>query len=91
MNKAIAIIVTMLLTVGCSKQYTAKSMADDFLEQYAKQPDMMQHRNYLDLDSSKLLTDSIILALRNYDHPRMNATGSPTCQPRQGAYSTCCP
>lgn len=84
MNKAIPFVATLLLTVGCSKQYTAKSMADDYLEQNAKEPSMMQHRNYLDLDSTKLLNDSIVMALRTYNHPRMNATGEPDVPAKAG-------
>ena len=84
MKKAFLIITTLLLVMGCSKQHTAKSMADDFLEQNAKDLSMMQHRKYLDLDSSKLLTDSIVLALRNHKHPRMNATGEDNVPAKAG-------
>lgn len=84
MDKPILLLAAMLLVMGCSKQHTAKGMAEDFLEQNAKEPDMMQHRSYLDLDSSKLLTDSIIVALRSYSHPRMNATGEPDVPAKAG-------
>ena len=67
----------LMLLSACGQQHQAEALADDYLEQNARQLDKMQHRSFLPLDSTTLVTDSAVAALRAYDHPRMKQTGEP--------------
>ncbi|MCR4919540.1 MAG: hypothetical protein K5928_06980 [Prevotella sp.] len=67
----------LMLLSACGQQHQAEALADDYLEQNARQLDKMQHCRFLPLDSTTLVTDSAVAALRAYDHPRMKQTGEP--------------
>ena len=75
MKKFLFLSVAIVLLTGCTMQHKAESMADNFLEANAKDLSEMQSRHYLDLDSTRLITDSVLHALRQSQHPHLSATG----------------
>lgn len=60
----ITIASVALLTASCTRQYKAERLAADFIERNALHPEEMSDRDFKSLDSTKHLTDSIILSMQ---------------------------
>ena len=56
------IIVALLLLASCGKQQQAKSLVKDFVVTYAQQE--IDINSFSDLDSTRVISDSLILVLR---------------------------
>ena len=52
----------MLLLASCGKQHQAENLVEDFVEAYAQRE--IDIRSFSDLDSTRVIADSVILALR---------------------------
>ena len=53
----------MLLLASCGKQHQAENLVEDFVEAYAQKE--IDIRSFSDLDSTRVIADSVILALRS--------------------------
>jgi len=62
MNRLIYIIGVLLLLTACGQQQRAKSVVKDFMETYQKGD--VDYLEFSDLDSTKVLTDSLINVLQ---------------------------
>ncbi|MBQ9671457.1 MAG: hypothetical protein IJV34_01215 [Prevotella sp.] len=60
----ITIASVALLTASCTRQYKAERLAADFIERNALHPEEMSDRDFKSLDSTKHITDSIILSMQ---------------------------
>ena len=56
------IICALLLLASCGKQQKAKSMVKEFVNENARQE--IDIRSFSDLDSTRVISDSVIMALR---------------------------
>ncbi|MCR4583581.1 MAG: hypothetical protein K5764_08540 [Prevotella sp.] len=62
-------LTALLLLTSCGEQHKASSMAEDFVENYALSPEKMTDREFADLDTTLLVSDSVLLKLRTTDDP----------------------
>lgn len=60
----IIIGLLVLLFASCGQQHKSQSLVDDFMQSNMIAPDEMDEVEYSKLDSTKLITDSIVQALR---------------------------
>lgn len=64
----IGVVFMSLALASCGKQYSAESLADDFIEEYALAPEKMLYREYMNLDSTKMISDSVLVAMQQRGH-----------------------
>ena len=57
-------IFGLLLLASCGKQYQAKSLVKDYVKTYAVNPDGIDIISFSTLDSTKVIGDSLIQAMR---------------------------
>ena len=73
----------MLLFVSCGQQHQAKDVIQQFVDQYAAEPSARSSISIVKFDSTKVINDSVILAMRanadtiqRYKKPIKYAEGS---------------
>jgi len=70
--KRITRIVTCItftaLLIGCGPQKDAERLVDQFIEQYAVEPAAIQNVSYQHIDSTKLVSDSLIGVMQQRSH-----------------------
>jgi hypothetical protein len=70
--KRITRIVTCItftaLLIGCGPQKDAERLVDQFIEQNAIEPTAIQDVTYLRIDSTKMISDSLIEAMQQRSH-----------------------
>ena len=54
----------LLLLASCGKQQQAKGLVKDFVKEYAVNPESIDISSFSDLDSTKVISDSLIQAMR---------------------------
>ena len=54
----------MLLFVSCGQQHQAKEIIQDFVDQNATEPSSRSSISFVKFDSTRVINDSIILAMR---------------------------
>ena len=54
----------MLLFVSCGQQHQAKDVIQQFVDQYAAEPSARSSISIVKFDSTKVINDSVILAMR---------------------------
>lgn len=59
----IGIFVSLL--ASCGQQHKSQSLVEDFMDENFISPDKVEDVEYLKLDSTKVITDSAIVAMRN--------------------------
>lgn len=72
MNRIYIIIgVTLLvfLLTSCGQKHKAETVIEEFLAEYALAPDEIQHRDYEHFDSTKVISDSLIVAMQQRSQP----------------------
>lgn len=62
-------VALSLLFTSCGMQGEAESVVGQFIEENAVAPEKMLHREFKDLDSTKMVTDSLIDIMRQQAHP----------------------
>ena len=62
-------IALLLLFASCGQRQQAKHLAEQFVEQNASDPSKLHITNFGKLDSTRLLNDSIIEAMRRLPAP----------------------
>ena len=62
-SRAYIIIGVLLLLASCGKRHQAKGIVKDFVKEYATEE--IDISSFSDLDSTKVISDSLILALRD--------------------------
>ncbi len=65
----IGISFLVLLPVSCGQKHKAASLADDFVERYALQPEQLTDRDYCHFDSTHRLNDSLVAELQQQHKP----------------------
>ena len=59
----------LLLTVSCGQKHKAKGLVEDFIEANALDPDAIADRDFTRFDSTKVITDSLVMAMQQAKHP----------------------
>ena len=54
----------VLLLASCGKRYTAKGLVKDYVKAYAVNPDKIDITSFSDLDSTKVISDSLLQVMR---------------------------
>lgn len=62
-------LACLLLFPSCSSRQQAKSLVSDFVATYALHPDSITNRSFANLDSTRLISDSLLLSLRQQRDP----------------------
>ena len=57
----IGITAFVFLFVSCGQKHKAVNVVEDFIEQYAQYPDEMKEREFEHFDSTKVISDSLVL------------------------------
>lgn len=57
-------VVTVLLTVSCGRQHDAEKTVEEFVAANHTTPDDVDFIKFYDIDSTRILTDSVIVATR---------------------------
>ena len=65
----IGITAFVFLFVSCGQKHKAKVLVEDFIENYAIDPDAIAERDFTRFDSTKVITDSLIMAMQEATHP----------------------
>lgn len=60
MKHAYAVVFLLMLLASCGKQHQAESLVKDFMKENMSQPDLMRGANFRKLDSTYVITDSLI-------------------------------
>jgi hypothetical protein len=60
----IGITAFVFLFVSCGQKHKAVNVVEDFIEQYAQYPDEMKEREFEHFDSTKVISDSLVLAMQ---------------------------
>jgi hypothetical protein len=58
-----------LLATSCGRQSDAENLVKDFISQHATNPDKIVLLDFSDLDSTKLIKDSVIQVLQERENP----------------------
>ena len=66
-NIIIGVTFALLLT-ACGKQGKAESLVKAFIEQNAEMPDKMKTLSFGKIDSTKVISDSLIMVLQTREH-----------------------
>ena len=53
-------VASIFFMSSCGQQHDAECLVDAFLEENAVHPEKIENRNFLKLDSTKLISDSLI-------------------------------
>lgn len=61
-------ILAVLLFASCGRQHTAESLVKEFVSQHATEPGKMEVIDFGDLDSTKVIKDSLILDMQTREH-----------------------
>jgi len=64
----IGVVFMSIVVASCGKQYSAKGLAEDFIEKNAVAPEKMLYREYSDLGTTTLISDSVILSMQQRGH-----------------------
>ena len=64
----IGVAVAASLFSACSQQSEAESIVKEFIEQNAIAPEKMEHKEFANLDSTKVVRDSLIKVMQNNKH-----------------------
>ena len=59
----------VLLLASCGQKHKATRLVEDFIEQYALQPDEIEHRDYEHFDSTKVISDSLLQSMQAKENP----------------------
>lgn len=54
-----------MLVASCGEQHKSQSLADDFMDAYLVAPDRVEDVEYSKIDSTKLISDSAVNAMRS--------------------------
>jgi hypothetical protein len=60
----IGVTAVVLLFSSCGQKHKAEVVVEAFIEQYAKNPAEIQHRDFEHFDSTKVISDSVVIALQ---------------------------
>ena len=67
-TRIVTCITFAVLLMGCGPQKDAERLVDQFIEQNAIEPTAMQDVTYLRIDSTKMISDSLIEAMQQRSH-----------------------
>ena len=62
-------VSTLLLLASCGQRYEAKQLAKDFVDTYAVNPEKIDITDFSKLDSTKVISDSLVQVLRKKADP----------------------
>lgn len=65
------IIICMAMVTGmvsCGRKYQAETLVEVFVEEHALSPSELEDRDYVHFDSTKVISDSLIIALQGRRH-----------------------
>jgi len=58
-----------MLLCSCGQKHKAAALADDFVEEYAIEPEKLIDRDYCHFDSTRVISDSLIRVMQQRSHP----------------------
>ena len=66
--RIISCLSLCLLFMSCGQQHDAEQLVEQFIDQYAVAPEQIENRSFQDLDSTKLISDSLIGVMQQRHH-----------------------
>lgn len=67
-SQIVGSLLIMTFLTGCGTQRDAEQLVEQFIEQYAVEPAAIQDVTYLRIDSTKMISDSLIEAMQQRSH-----------------------
>ena len=64
----IGVTALVLLLTSCGQKHKAVTVVEDFLTEYALAPDEIRDREFEHFDSTKVISDSLIVAMQGAKH-----------------------
>lgn len=64
----VASVAISLLLVACGQQRDAEQLVEKFIEQYAVAPEEIKNVSFQRLDSTKLISDSLVIVMQQRSH-----------------------
>ena len=66
---ATGLAALVFLLASCGQKHKATGLVEDFIDQYALQPDEIEQRDYEHFDSTKVISDSLLQIMQAKEHP----------------------
>jgi len=65
--------LAVISLAGCGKQWKAEELVEQFIEQNAQNPEKINRLSYGRLDSTRHISDSLLLSMQAKDHAQFKA------------------